>query len=469
MKTVQWNREIPVEEGYDVIVVGGGPAGAAAAVCAGRLGARVLLVEAMGCLGGMGTSGLVTAFDPLSDGKRMLVGGLMREIVESMYERGFLAPYVKPDFWHTSFHKWIPFHAEGLKIVLDELAEEAGVEVRFFTRLVDVDMGSNSGGINGVIVNSVEGNRYIAGKTFIDATGDAVLAHLCNMPCREAGRDTPDAMPPTLCALWSGMDWERAKENPRDNHPGSQQDLLSKAIDAGFFSHRDRHMPGIYHIGKNIGYLNAGHVFHMNALQTESLSAGIAKGRKLVMEYLEFYRRYVPGFENVEHVVTASLMGVRESRRILGEYELNFDDYLARRQFPDQIAVFNKAVDIHVHDDSDEEYERYYKEFHESGRLKEGECFGIPYGVLVPRSSHNLWVAGRCVSSDIRVHGSIRVQPAASMMGQAAGTAAVQSVRTGYPAGELDTEELVTTLRREKAYLDQETLSKTMTRNTNAA
>ena len=137
---------------------------------------------------------------------------------------------------------------------------------------------------------------------------------------------------------------------------------------------------------------------------------------------------------------------------------------LARRQFPDQIAVFNKAVDIHVYDDSDAEYERYYKEYHQTGRLKPGECYGIPYGILVPKGWRNLWVAGRCNSSDVQVHGSIRVQPAASMMGQAAGTAAVQSNATGQPACNLDTAQLVETLRSQKAYLPQQELRKTMTR-----
>lgn len=469
MRVHKFSREMPIDDGYDLVVVGGGPAGTAAAVSAGRLGARVLLIEAMGCLGGMGTSGLVTAFDPMSDGKRMLVGGLMREIVETMYERRHLAPFVTPDFWHSRFHQWIPFNAEGLKIVLDDLLADAGVEVRFFTRLIDVDFQESPGKVRGVIVNSVEGNRYIEAKTFIDATGDAVLTDLCGLPCREAGRDTDGIMPPTLCAYWSGIDWDRIEKSADDLNAKDQQKLLEQAIEDGFFSHRDRHLPGVFHTGPTTGISNSGHVFHMNALDTASLSAGMIKGRKLVMEYLAFFRKYVPGFENVEHVTTASLMGVRESRRIVGEYELDFDDYLARRQFPDQIAIFSKAVDIHVYDDSDEEYDRYYDEFHKTGRLEVGECFGIPYGILVPVGSRNLWVAGRCVSSDVQVHGSIRVQPAASMMGQAAGTAAVQSIRTGRPANDLDTAELVTTLREAGVNLEQPELSRTMTRRANGA
>jgi len=158
------------------------------------------------------------------------------------------------------------------------------------------------------------------------------------------------------------------------------------------------------------------------------------------------------------------LMGVRESRRIVGEYELNFADFMARREFPDQIGVFNKAVDIHPYDATAEEYERFVKEFRKEAKPLPGERFGLPYGILVPKGWSNLWVAGRCNSSDVKVHGSIRVMPAAALMGQAAGTAAVQSIRTGQPACDLDTETLVETLRANKAYLPQKTVTKSMTR-----
>jgi hypothetical protein len=171
----------------------------------------------------------------------------------------------------------------------------------------------------------------------------------------------------------------------------------------------------------------------------------------------------MPGCEKIEHVTTAARIGVRESRRIVGEYELNLADYLACRQFPDQIGVFNKFVDIHVHDTSPEEYERFLLE-KDKYRLGEGEFFGIPYSILVPQGWSNLWVAGRCNSSDVPVHGSIRVQPAAAMMGQAVGTAAAQSIRTGQPACDLDTAALVEALRGQGAYLPQTQLSRQMTR-----
>lgn len=194
----------------------------AAAISAARLGAKTLLIEGTGSLGGMGTSGLVTAFDPMANGEEGLVGGVMREIVETMYKRGFLGPQVTPEFWRRAYHRWTPFRPEGLKLILDEFAIEAGVEVRFFTRLIDADVDGNK--INGVVVNNIEGHRYVPAKTFIDATGDAVLAGLCGAECREAGRDTDRIMPGSLCSLFAGIDWERvlreaAKSNPDTDAP----------------------------------------------------------------------------------------------------------------------------------------------------------------------------------------------------------------------------------------------------------
>ncbi len=191
----------------------------------------------------------------------------------------------------------------------------------------------------------------------------------------------------------------------------------------------------------------------------------MVRGRQLVQEYAAFYRKYMPGCENMQVAATGTLLGVRESRRIVGEYELNHDDFKARRHFPDQIAVYCKAIDIHVYDLSPEEYQRYHEAYTKLDNPKRGESYGLPYGILVPKGWSNLWVAGRCNSSDVHVNGAIRDQPACSMMGQAAGTAAVQSIATGQPACDLDTAKLVETLRSKGAYLPQPELPKTMTRS----
>ncbi|MDR0335786.1 MAG: FAD-dependent oxidoreductase [Planctomycetaceae bacterium] len=460
--TYMLSRTIPVaNEIYDIAVLGGGPAGVGAAISAARLGAKVLLVESNGCLGGMGTSGLVTEFDPMANGEEMLVGGLMREIVETLYKRNFIQPGLDPNTWRKHSHRWTPFQVEGYKLLLDELTTAAGVQINFFTRAIDVDADKEKGTVNGVILHNIEGYRYVKAKTFIDATGHAEIADLCGAQCREAGVDTPRINPTTLMSLYTGIDWNKFWTK-------SQGTALNEAIKEKHFTQIDRLLPGMFPVNHTVGNLNGGHMFHLNALHCKDLTDGIMLGRRLAQEYKSFYQKYMPGCENLQLVITANQVGVRESRCVMGEYELNIDDYMARRKFPDQIGLFCKYVDIHPYDESDEEWHRFMVDagFAQGNttRYKDGESFGIPYGILVPKGWRNLWVAGRCASADVRAHGSIRVQPACSMMGQAAGTAAVQSIKTGQPANDLDTEMLVKTLRNAGANLPQETLSKTMTR-----
>lgn len=457
-ETYRLTREVPVDKGsYDIVVAGGGPAGAAAAICAARLGAKVLLLEATGCLGGMGTSALVSNWYSMSDGERIVVGGLILELVQTMCRDKQVNPASAENYEKGKTVGSIGFNPEALKLLLDKLCKEASVEVRFFTRVIDADADRRKGHVKGVITSSVEGYRYIRAKAFVDGTGDAVLTDLCGAPSRAAGRDTPDAMPPTLCARIADIDYIAFKKS-------SQQAMLEKAIAENYFSQADRHVPGMFQTGADTAIMNAGHLFHTNALKTRSLSDAMVLGRRLVEEYAGLYRKYMPGCEKMQVVGTGNTLGVRESRRVVGEYELNYNDFQARRHFPDQIAIYCKGVDIHVYDLSPEEYKRYYEEFHTSDKLKKGENYGIPYGVLVPKGWANLWVAGRPVSADIKVHGAIRDQPGCSMMGQAAGTAAVQSVRTGQPACDLNTEQLVLTLRKAGANLPQQSLTARMTR-----
>lgn len=465
--TYQLTRLIPSDEPYDIVVAGGGPAGTAAAVCAARLGLKTLLVEATGCLGGMGTSGLVASFGPVSDGERMLVGGFMKELLQTMWQRQAFGPHVVQEFLDAQLNRWVPFKPESLKRILDEFAVEAGVEIRFFTRVVEAEVQGDL--VRGVVLSNVEGLRHVPARTFVDATGDAALAALAGAECKVVLRDTDTVAPSTLCSLFAGVDWShpdygsdwRGIDAVKNR---TKAELLPQAIADGHFTQEDRFMPGMNKIGERSGALNGGHVFNLNPLSIRSLSDGMVFGRKLAMEYAEFYRKYVPGCEQIELLATAPVMGVRDSRRIVGEFELTIDDFRERRQFADQIAVYNRPTDVHPTNTSREEYERFLRDFHGKDNLGVGGSVGIPYSILVPRGWRNLWVAGRCHSSDTKVHGSIRAQSAAYMMGQAAGTAAAQSVRTGQPACDLDTRALVESLRAAGAYLPQSRLSATMTR-----
>lgn len=466
--TYTLQRTIRAEAPYDLVVAGGGPAGTAAAVCAARLGLKVLLVEATGCLGGMGTSGLVASFGPVSDGTRRLVGGFMGELLDTMWAQGAFAPQVTPEYLNAQLNRWLPFKPEHLKRILDDFTVAAGVEVRFFTRVVEAEVRDLR--IEGVVLANVEGLSYVPARTFVDATGDAALCALAGAECKVVLRDTDTVSPSTLCAVLGGMDWN----DPAYAGEGGKgldavkarvrAELVPKAIDDGFFTQEDRFFPGMNRIGGSTATLNAGHVFNLNPLSVRSLSDGMVFGRKLAVEYTEFYRRYVPGCADVELLSTAPLMGVRDSRRIVGEFELGIDDFLARRQFPDQVAVYNRPTDVHPTNTTKAEYERFMKDFHGKDNLGRGECVGIPYSILVPRGAQNFWAAGRCHSSDTKVHGSIRAQSAAYMMGQATGTAAAQHIASGQPACDLDTERLVTTLREQGAYLPQAELSRAMTR-----
>ncbi len=455
--TFRLTRDIPVEQGWDVLVAGGGPSGAAAAIAAGRLGAKVLLIEAIGSMGGMGSNALVADWYSLNNGEEVVVGGIIVELIQAMHRAKQLAPQAAADIENGRMLDAVGFNPEGLKIVLDKFCHDAGVEVRYFTRVIDVDADPKTGHIRGVITSNIEGYRYIGAKAFIDGTGDAVLTTLCGAKVLAAGHDTPNIMPPTLCAVIADINYDRFKK-------GQQQAMVERAIAEDFFTQEDRHVPGLFRTGTDTAIMNAGHLFHMDALNCRSLSDGMVHGRQLAQEYAAFYRKYMTGCENMQVLATGSLMGVRESRRIVGEYEMDYADFKTRRHFPDQVCLYCKAIDIHVYDLSPEEYKRYYAEFTTADRLKKGESYGIPYGVLVPKGWTNLWVGGRCVSTDIKVNGAIRDQPACSMLGQAAGTAAVQSIRTGQPANDLDVRQLVLTLRTAGAKLPQSTLSKQITR-----
>ena len=444
---VEFTRSIPVKEHYDVVVAGGGPAGCTAAISAARLGARTLLVEATGTLGGMGTAGLISNWYSISDGRRVLVKGLFWEIILNLYENGHLSESVNPHEWKNVLGGGTGFDPEAVKRLYDDLCIDAGVDLLFGTQVIDADADTQARRVKGVIAYNIQGLQYIPATCFVDATGDAVLSVACGAECLQAGRDTAQIMPPTPCGLTSDIDWDRYQ---RQKMP-----QLLQAIEDGFFTQADRHVPGIFRAVGSRATLNAGHIFGMDALDPESLTQGYIQGRRFAREYAEFYRRYIPGCEEMVLVSTASLMGVRESRRIVGEYQVNYADFQARRHFDDQIGVYNKAVDIHVYDTSDEQWERYSNEFRYRDRLKEGESYGLPYRILVPRGWQNLWAAGRCSSADVKVNGAIRDQPACMLLGEAAGAAAAQAARTGQTACELDVKELLATLAAQGSYLPQ--------------
>lgn len=432
-----YQKELPMRMEVDVLVAGGGASGAAAAVAAARMGKSVLLVEAGGALGGVGTSGLVPAFAPFGDGVHILADGIGMEI-----RRQLSVPVT-----HTT--AWTPVDAEELKRIYDRMVTDAGVKVLFFTTVCDVLV--SDGHMEGAILTSRTGLYAVKAKIFVDCTGDGALNALGG-GAFEIGNEEGKTMPPTLCSLWSGVDAGVYWQNPI-------RDLLEKAIADGVFTYEDRHLTGMFLLGDGVAGGNIGHIFDNDPLDEASLTRAMMWGRESMLEYIRFYREYVKGCENVRLVGTGAMLGVRESRRTVCDYMLSVDDFIARASFEDEIGRYNYPVDIHIMNTKTDEMERFRKEY-ENMRYGPGESYGIPYRSLVPSSYDNVLTAGRCMGTDRQMEASIRVMPGCFITGEAAGTAAALVLdQTGDKAADVrtvDTALLQRTLAGNGAYMREE-------------
>ena len=432
---MQYTKNLEVRYHADVMVIGGGPAGVTAAVAAARHGKKVLLVEATGALGGLGTTGMVPAFATFSDGVNLLCGGIGMEI------RKQVSKQFPPETY------WTPIEAEELKRTYDAIVQEAGVQVLFFTTLADVIVSGRH--VECVVLTSKRGLCAATAEVFIDCSGDGMLAALAGGEF-ELGDENGAVMPPTVCSLWAGVDRKAYKG-------GSVAEQLEPAIADGVFTFADRHLTGLYpKDGKAYGG-NIGHIFDTDCLDEASMTHAMMWGRKSMEEYLKFYREYVPGCDRIELVATAPLLGVRETRRIRCEYMLGVQDFLERAEFDDEIGRYCYPVDIHVMNTDEEEYKRFLEEYNKSLHYEKGESYGIPYRSLIPVSFDNVLTAGRCMGTDRQMEASIRVMPGCYITGQAAGTAAAMAVsKADGEVRRVNVKELQKALACDGAYLREE-------------
>jgi hypothetical protein len=330
----------------------------------------------------------------------------------------------------------------------------AGVEIRFFSSLIDVVVEGRE--ISAIVVSGKERLYAMRAPLYVDATGDATLSMMAGVPFAIGG-EANETQAPTLCSAVAGIDGERYRRFLQETRrPGDWQPLiepLQRAIADGVFSEPEMHLPGIFMSGDGYGMLNAGHLYGVDCLSDRDVTRAMIQGRRKAQEYVAFYRNYVEGCENLLHVATAAVLGVRETRRIVGEYVLNVDDFVARRSFDDEIGRFNYSIDIHRSSPSLRDYEELVQEFTRGYRLGAGESYGIPYRSLVPQEVDNLLVSGRCISTDRMVQGSIRVMPCCLITGQAAGTAAALCAQNDVAPRELDPGLLRSILREQGAYI----------------
>lgn len=428
-----YQKEIQVRYETDVFIAGGGPAGVAAALAARALGATVYLAEGHSCFGGMGTAGLVPAFCGIDDGVRPLAGWIGEAVMNELIKRHGNGPWSKRCI-----------QAEALKRLYDEMMVESGADFTFETRLVDV--AATAGKVDAVILNSASGLFAAKANVYIDCTGNGDLAAAAGAAFAK-GDENGVMMPPSLCSLWSNVDW------PAFTASGARVfDLLVKAIEDGAFTHPDLHHTGMNPVGKHFAVANMGHVYNVDATDDCSVTRALVAARALLPEFEAFYRKYVPGFADVELAGSGSLLGVRESRRIEGEYTLTIDDFRNQAVFDDEIGRFAYSVDIHPLDASQREFDRFRREHQGDFCYRRGESYGIPFRIMVPKKLANVLVAGRCVSADQRMGSSIRVMPGCFITGQAAGAAAALAKADGDIRG-VDVRELQRILKEKGMYL----------------
>lgn len=434
--TVTFQRSLPVRHDVDVFVAGGGPAGAAAAVTARKQGAKVFLAEAHTCFGGMGTAGRVPTFMQVSDGVNYLAAGFGQELIKRMRQ-------------DSNMRKNQHIDNEALKRAYDAMVSEADVNFTFYTTMTAVE--AEQGHVKYVACASPSGMFAVRAKVYIDCTGNGDLATWAGAKF-EKGDDEGNLMPGTLCSVWSEIDWDTWNANkPKGPQPDGH--MLEKAFADGVFTVRDEHLTGMHRTGEHLGGGNIGHAFGVDADDEVSLSKALVTARKSLKEFERYYREYLKGFEKIQLVASGSLLGVRETRRILGDYVLSLDDYKRRAIFPDEIGRYAYPIDNHPVRPGKDTYEQHRKEFDQEMRYGKGESYGIPYRALTPKGLDNVLVAGRCVSADRMVHGSIRVMPGCFITGQAAGAAGALAAATGKGPRSIDVRDLQRRLKALGAFL----------------
>lgn len=435
-------REIPLYDGYDVIVAGGGPAGIAAAVSAAREGAKTLLIEATGALGGMSTMGLVPAWCPYSDKEKIIYRGLAERILNAGKAQ---TPFVDP-----ALLNWVPINPEAMKVIFDDLCCEFGVEVLFGTVLCDAE--SEDGEVRALTVVNKAGLSAYKAKVYIDCTGDADLSHFAGAQVLKGVEgDESILQPSTYCFSLGGVNDEAYLRGVRLHGSNKESPIHALKASPDYPLITDTHFCNNKIATGSVGF-NAGHLNDVDGTDPRSLSAGYMLGRKKAHEVLRGLKEMHPdAFGNAFVQQTAPLMGVRETRRVVCDYTLTREDYVTRRTFPDEISRNSYYIDIHM---TPKEYKLAagFSGENRAARYGKGESHGIPYRCLTPVGLSNLLVAGRIISCDRDLQGSVRVMPNCFTTGEAAGLAAAICAKSGISTHDVDTDDLRARLREYGAY-----------------
>lgn len=416
---------------WDVIVCGGGTAGAAAAIAAGRQGAKTLVIEQFGCLGGTQTNAWVTPLMPNHIGDFKLSRGINIDILREQTELQPAGDLDHGDDWYDP---------TALALVLDRLATEAGVTCLYNAYLVEASRGGAR--IEAVEVATRAGHMKLEAKEFIDCTGDAELALYAGAELM-SGNEEGIHQPMTLRFTMGGIDMPRARESLKpylrtntrdymelgyaDAKEGTMRDVVCRAIAEGILEEDDLGYFQLFSVNGRPGEFafNAPRVAGLDPLDPFEISRAYQVGREKIFRIAAFMKQYFGGFENAYVSVVAPLMGIRESRRVVGEYVLTEEDHLSCRKFQDAIAHNRYPIDIHLKKGTD------YRKF------PPGEYHDVPYRSIVVKGFENFWVAGRCASASFVAQSAVRIQSVCRAMGEAAGVAAALCAKRDCAAMEL--------------------------------
>jgi len=440
LKFIEPARELEVLDRADVVVVGGGAGGVGAAISAARGGAKVILIERFGTLGGTWTSGLLgmimvnwTARGIFEEFRRRLAAlGAWKEIPESWeYWGGDTPPADVASYEGT-------YDAETAKIVLDEMTAEAGVQVYYFAQVVRVFKSEDGRRVTGVAIQSKEGLHVIAGSVFIDSSGDGDLSALAGAKF-EIGRPSDGAMQPmTMIFKLDNVDTPRALEYVHTQDGGCrrawqtarERGELTVPRDCAILNPAPK--PGQWNF-------NSTRLQGFDGTKAKDVSAAMSEGRRQVAEVTAFMRKYIPGFENALLAETAAHVGVRETRRIKCDYTVTGEDVSNCHKHPDVIARGNWPVDVHNPEGETTEVKP----------IRNGAYYEIPYRSTTVAGFDNLLVASRCIDATNEGHAGLRASPQVCAIGEGVGAAAAQMVTENLSTSrEVRIDELHATLRK---------------------
>ena len=411
---------------YDLIVVGGGLSGACAAISASRQGLSVLLLEKSNSLGGTATGGLVLPFMPnetvINGQKTYLWGSIFREIREELNKLGAT--------WYESFRE------EELKLVLNRMVRDSGADILFHTYLTGAEY--KDGKISSVLASTIEGTIAFEADYFIDATGDGQLCFLAGLPF-VLGREKDNlCQPMTLSFRVGGVDadaffkglealnkeYKIHLENGEFKNPRENILVVKTAIDS-------------------VLHFNTTRVVKKNPTSIAELTEAEIEAREQVYETFDFIKKYGKGVKNAYVLSTGNQIGVRESRKIVGEYTLTEKECVECTKFEDSICACNYDIDIHNPEGTGTSHHYF----------DTGEYYQIPYRTLIPKGTKNILVVGRCISCDHGAQASTRIMPVVSAIGEAGGTAIAQAFKNSQETTEIDTKKLQYTLKANGSFI----------------